>query len=308
MTFLRQALADYLALRRAMGYRLDRPEKLLAQFLTYLEERGETRLRTDTALAWATLPAGKAPNWWWRIRLIVVRRFATYLHTIDPATEIPSADLLPARTPRATPYLYTDEEIAALLAAASRLRTAHRAATYRTLLGLLVVTGMRVSEAIALDRSDFDAEQGLVTIRQGKFGKSRALPLHPTAASAVQQYLGRPDRPADRHAAALFVSTPGTRLRYCCVQRTFSALVQRAGLTPRSTVCRPRLHDIRHRFAVCTLLDAYRHDHDPEARLALLATYLGHIDPKSTYWYLSAAPELMQLATDRLERHPGAQP
>ena len=148
----------------------------------------------------------------------------------------------------------------------------------------------------------------MVTIRQGKLGKSRALPLHPTATTALQQYLGRPDRPAARHAAALFVSTPGNRLLYCNVHETFSALVQRAGLTPRSTVCRPRLHDIRHRFAVCTLLDAYQHDHDPEARLALLATYLGHIDPKSTYWYLSAAPELMQLATDRLERHPGAQP
>ena len=308
MTFLRQALADYLAVRRAMGYRLARPEKLLAQFLTYLEERGETRLRTDTALAWATLPAGKAPSWWWRSRLTVVRRFATYLHTIDPATEIPSADLLQARTPRATPYLYTDEDIAALLAATSRLRTSHRAATFRTLLGLLVVTGMRVGEAIALDRRDFDAEQGLITVRQGKLGKSRALPLHPTAATAVQQYLRRPDRPAARHPAALFVSTVGNRLLYCDVQRTFSSLVRRAGLTPKSTVCRPRLHDIRHRFAVCTLLDAYQHDHDPEARLALLATYLGHVDPKNTYWYLSAAPELMQMAADRLERHPGGQP
>ena len=235
----------------------------------------------------------------------MVRRFATYLHTIDPATQIPPADLLQARTPRATPYLYTDEDIAALLAAASGLRTAHRVATYRTLLGLLVVTGMRVGEAIALDRRDFDAGQGLITVRQGKLGKSRALPLHPTATTAVQQYLRRPDRPAARHAAALFVSTVGTRLLYCSVQRTFSSLVRRAGLTPQSTVCRPRLHDIRHRFAVCTLLDAYQHDHDPEARLALLATYLGHVDPKHTYWYLSAAPELMQLAADRLERHPG---
>ena len=308
MTFLRQALADYLAMRRAMGYRLDGPEKLLALFLTYLEERGETRLRTDTALAWATLPAGKAPNWWWRSRLTVVRRFATYVHTIDPATEIPSADLLPARTPRATPYLYTDEDIAALLAATSRLYTAHRRETYRTLLGLLVVTGMRVGEALALDRRDFDAEQGLVTVRQGKLGKSRALPLHPTAATAVKQYLRRPRRPAARHAAALFVSTTGNRLPYYDVQRTFRLLVRRAGLTPQSAACRPRLHDIRHRFAVCTLLDAYQQDQDPEGRLALLATYLGHVDPKHTYWYLSAAPELMQRAADRLERHPGGQP
>ena len=172
-------------------------------------------------------------------------------------------------------------------------------------IGLLVVTGMRVGEAIALDRRDFDAEQDLVTVRQGKFDKSRALPLHPTATTAVRQYLRRSDRPVTRHSAALFVSTAGTRLLCRNVQQTFGALVRRAGLVPHSAACRPRLHDLRHRFAVCTLLDAYRQGHDPEARIARLATYLGHVDPKYTYWYLSAAPELMQLAADRLEHHPG---
>ena len=304
MTPLRRALADYLAMRRALGYRLARAEKLLAQFLAYLEDRGETRLRTETALAWATLPTGTDPSWW-ASRLTLVRGFATYLHTIDPATQVPPVDLLRAHPRRATPYLYTDEDVAALLAAASGLRTTHRVATYRTLIGLLVVTGMRVGEAIALDLRDFDAEQGLITVRQGKLGKSRALPLHPTATTAVQQYLHRTDRPAPRHTAALFVSTAGTRLLKRNVQHTFLALVRRVGLRPHTAACRPRLHDIRHRFAVSTLLDAYRQGHDPEARLALLATYLGHGDPKSTYWYLSAAPELMQLAADRLERHPG---
>ena len=303
MTSLRHALADYLAMRRAMGYRLARAEKLLAQFLTYLDDCGETRLRTETSLAWATLPTGADPSWW-ASRLTVVRGFATYLHTIDPATQIPPADLLPARARRATPYPYTDEDVAALLAATSGLRTTHRAATYRTLIGLLVVTGMRIGEAIALDRHDFDAEQRLITVRQGKGGKSRALPLHATATIAVRQYLHRVDRPA-AHTAALLVSSAGTRLLKSVVQRTFRTLVRRAGLLPHSAACRPRLHDIRHRFAVCTLLDAYRQGHDPEARLALLATYLGHVDPKHTYWYLSAAPELMQLATDRLERHLG---
>ena len=143
---------------------------------------------------------------WWASRLTLVRGFATYLHTIDPATQVPPADLLRAHPRRATPYLYTDEDVAALLAAASGLRTTHRVATYRTLIGLLVVTGMRVGEAIALDLRDFDEEQGLITVRQGKLGKSRALPLHPTATTAVQQYLDRVDRPAPRHTAALFVS------------------------------------------------------------------------------------------------------
>ena len=245
MTSLRQALADYLAMRRAMGYRLARAEKLLGQFLTYLEERRETRLRTRTALAWATLPPGN-PSGWWASRLAVVRGFATYLHTVDPITEIPPTDLLRAHARRATPYPYSDEDIANLLAATSTLRTAHRTATYRTLIGLLVVTGMRVGEAIALDRRDFDAEQDLVTVRQGKFDKSRALPLHPTATTAVRQYLRRSDRPVTRHSAALFVSTAGTRLLCRNVQQTFGALVRRAGLVPHSAACRPRLHDLRH--------------------------------------------------------------
>jgi len=303
MTALRHALADYLALRRTMGARLVRAEKLLAQFLTYLEEREQTRLRIADAVAWATEPTDADLNWWAH-RLGAVRGFATYLHTIDPATQIPPAHLLPTRPLRATPYPYTDDDLAAVLAATAGLRTAHRVATYRTLIGLLVVTGMRVGEAIALDRHDFDAGQGLLTVRRGKFGKSRELPLHPSATAAVRQYLQRADRPtAQPQTAALFVSTAGTRLLYCNVQHTFHPPVRRAGLAPHSASCRPRLHDIRHRFAVRTLLDAYHQGHDAQARLALLATYLGHVDPKHTYWYLSAAPELMQLAADRLERH-----
>ena len=229
MTLLRQALTEYLAMRRALGYRLARAEKLLAQFLTYLEDRGETHLRTETAVAWATLPAGSDSRGWWASRLTVVRSFATFVHTIDPATEIPPTDLLQARARRATPYLYTDVDIAALLAATSGLRTGHRTATYRTLIGLLVVTGMRVGEAIALDQHDFDAERGVITVRHGKLDKPRALPLHPTASAAVQQYLHRADRPAARDTAALLVSTAGTRLLICNVQQTFRTLVQRAG-------------------------------------------------------------------------------
>ena len=303
MTALRQALADYLTIRRAMGYRLVRAEKLLGQFLTYLEEGGEARVRTRTALAWATLPPGD-PSWW-ASRLTVVRGFATYLRTVDPTTEIPSTDLLRARPRRATPYPYTDEDITNLLAATSTLRTAHRTATYRTLIGLLAVTGIRVGEAIALDRHDFDADRGLITVRHGKFDKSRALPLHPSATTAVRRYLRRSDRPVTPRSTALFVSTAGTRLLCGNVQQTFRMLVRRAGLAPHSAACRPRLHDLRHRFAVCTLIDAYRQGHDPEVRIARLATYLGHVDPKNTYWYLSAAPELMQLAADRLDRYPG---
>lgn len=305
MSALRQALVDYLAVRRALGYQLKRTEKLLAQFVTYLEDRGEKRVSTETALAWATLPRSAHPSWTYG-RLCVVRGFAAHVRTIDPATEIPPADLLPRQRCRATPYLYSDEDVAALMTAAATLRSPHRVATYRTLIGLLVVSGMRVGEAIGLNRGDFDSVNGLLIVRNGKFGKSRELPLHPSAVEAVRSYLQRRDRPpAAASTPALFVSTAGTRLLLGKVESTFHQLVCRGGLKPRSASCRPRLHDHRHSFAVRTVLDGYRDDGDPGARLALLSTYLGHVEPRDTYWYLSAAPELLALAAGRLERHLG---
>jgi integrase len=306
MNALRQALADYLAVRRVLGYKLVRAEKLLAQFLTYVEGRGEDHLTTDTALAWATLSPG-ADRSWVSTRLSIVRCFAAHLRGIDPATEVPAVDLLPGRTCRATPYLYSEKDIAALLKAAGTLRTPHRVATYRTLMALLAVTGMRVGEAISLDRGDFDTINGLLIIRNGKFGKSRALPLHPSTVIALGAYLCRDDRPCPRqpNTPALFVSTAGTRLLYTNVQPTFHHLLGQAGLKPRSATCRPRIHDMRHGFAVRTILDSYHDGGDPGAQLALLSTYLGHVDPGKTYWYLSAAPELLELAGERLEHHLG---
>jgi integrase len=305
MNALRQALTDYLAVRRALGYRLARAEKLLGQFLTYLEDLGEERVRTETALAWATLPQG-AHRSWASTRLSAVRRFAAHLRGIDPATEVPPRDLLPGRSCRATPYLYSQEDVIALMAATAALRTPHRQATYRALIGLLAVTGMRIGEAVGLDRGDFDAVGGVLTIRHGKFGKSRELPLHPSTVAALGDYLRRGDRPRrPLSTSALFVSPAGTRLLYTNAQSTFHKLIGRVGIAPRSAACRPRLHDLRHGFAVRTLLDAYRDGCDPGRRLALLSTYLGHVDPGKTYWYLSAAPELLQLAGDLLERQIG---
>jgi len=305
MTALRQALADYLAVRRVLGYRLVRTEKLLAQFLTYVEQRGEDHLTTETALAWATLPP-EADRSWAAARLSVVRRFAVHLRGIDPATKVPPVDLLPGRTRRATPYLYSEQDIAALLAAAGTLHPPHRVATYRTLSARLAVTGMRVGEAISLDRDDLDAVNGMLVIRNGKFAKSRELPLHPSTVTALGVYLCRGDRPHQPpNMPALLVSTAGTRLLYTNVQVTFHQLVRRAGIKPRSAACRPRLHDLRHGFATRTIMDGLRDGGDPRARLALLSTYLGHVDPGKTYWYLSAAPELLELAGKRLEHQPG---
>jgi len=302
MSPLRQALAGYLAVRRSLGYQLARPEKLLGQFITYLEDAGAATVTTDHALAWAVLPGGNAN--WHAHRLSVVRGFAAYLRTIDPSAEIPPAGLIPARPRRATPYLYSGAEIIALIAAAASLRSRLRVATYQTLVGLLAVTGMRVGEAIRLNRSDLDLAGGVITVRQSKFGKTRLLPLHPTTADALRGYLRLRDQLHPHPGtAAVFISPAGTRLLYCNVHATWKLLVARAGLKARSGACRPRIHDLRHSFAVASLLDAYAAGQDGQARLALLSTYMGHVDPSHTYWYLSAAPELLALAGQRLDDH-----
>jgi len=308
MTPLDQQLADYLALRRALGYRLARPEKLLNQFLAYLQDVDADTLTVKVALDWARLPAGGDTSWW-AYRLSVVRGFAAYLHTLDPATEVPAADLLPYRPHRATPYLYSDDDITALIAATASLRTPLRRATFTTLIGLLSVTGMRVSEAIALDRNDINLKAGHLIVRQAKFGKTRELVLHPSTIDALRRYLRLRDRLASAKATpAVFVSTAGTRLLYCNVHWTFHRLVHLAGLTPHSAPCRPRIHDLRHSFAVSSMLDAYTAGQDGQVRLTLLSTYLGHVSPASTYWYLSASPELMAVAGKRLEAHLAGRP
>jgi integrase/recombinase XerD len=298
---LRDALGDYLRMRRALGYRLVRPEKLLTQFLDHLDATGSETVTVEAALAWSCSPTGGDVNWW-AYRLSVVRGFAVYLHTLDPAMEVPATDLLPWRARRAIPYLYSQADIAALLSAAASLSTPLRRATITTLIGLLAVTGMRVGEALAADRDDLDVEHGLLVVRHGKFGKSRELVLHPSTVTALRSYLRERDRLHPTPSSpALLISTAGTRLLYCNVHWTFHRLVQRAGITPRSAGCRPRIHDLRHSFAVAAMLDAYAAGQDGQQRLTLLSTYLGHVDPAGTYWYLSASPELLAVAARRLE-------
>jgi integrase len=200
--------------------------------------------------------------------------------------------------------LYSDTDIAALIAASASLRTSLRRATFATLIGLLTVTGIRVGEAIALDRGDVDLRSGLLLVRHGKFDKTRELALHPTTVDALRRYQRLRDRAApDTGTPAWFVSTAGTRLLYCNVHNTFHRLVHLAGIAPHSASCRPRIHDVRHTFAVRAMLDAYAAGQDGQTRLTLLSTWLGHVHPGSTYWYLSASPELMAVAGQRLEAH-----
>jgi integrase len=286
-----------------MGYKLARAGKLLPQFTAWMADEDHRVITTELALRWATLPPATGSNWH-RQRLMVVRGFAAHLHAIDSAHEVPPADLLPHRPRRAVPYLYTDTEIAALMNSATVIPTPHRAATMRTLIGLLAATGMRVGEAIRLDRGDIDRVNELLMVRDSKFGKSREVALHSTTIAAVLAYLARRDRPVPAEPTdAVFTSAAGTRLSYCNVHLAFKRIVAHAGLRPRSANCRPRPHDLRHTFAVNTLLDAYRVSENPASQLPLLSTYLGHVHPGSTYWYLQAAPELLALASDRLERH-----
>jgi integrase/recombinase XerD len=246
MTGLRPALASYLDLRRSLGFKLDRDEKLLDQFITCLEERGTSTVTVTDALAWATQPAGGSPGWL-RMRMTVVRSFAAYLATIDPSAEVPPASLLPGGTHRAVPYLYSPADIAALLAQAGKLKTPLRRATIATLIGLMAVTGMRGGEVVALDDEDFDTGRGLLLVRHAKLGKHRLLPLHPTTVTAMQDYRHLRDQRFPRPVSeALLVSSAGTRLLYYNVGLTFARLARRAGLAGRSGGSRPRPHDLRH--------------------------------------------------------------
>ena len=299
MSRLRQHAADYLRLRRSLGYKLVEHERFLNQFLDYLERSQATTITAENALTWATSPVGTSPRWHGG-RLSAVRGFARWAQAFDTDIQVPPTGVLPMRTERATPYLYSDHQIHALMSAADGLVPAVKAATFQTLIGLLAVTGMRAGEAIRADLTDLDLDAGALTVRGTKFGKSRLLPLHSTAVDALRDYLTLRRAAALAGTTALLVSVAGTRLTYGNTQTVFKKLTVQAGVTPRSAACRPRMHDLRHSFAVNTLLDAYRSGGDVSEQLPLLSTYLGHTEPANTYWYLHAAPELLALAADRL--------
>jgi integrase len=300
MNRLRDQVADYLRLRRALGYKLIEHERFLTQFLDYLDQTGASTITVENALSWAKFPVNASPNWH-AARLSAVRGFAAWAHIFDPAIAVPPPGVLPLRTSRATPYLYSQQQIHALIDAAAELVPAQRAATFQTLIGLLVVTGMRVGEAIRADVCDLDLPSGALIVRGTKFGKSRRLPLHPSVVDAMSGYLRLRNQHPTVTTAALLVSTTGARLSYNPVHRTFKKLTTTTGIRARSPICRPQLHDLRHTFAVNTLLEAYRTGADPATRLPLLSTYLGHTEPANTYWYLHSAPELLAMAAARLD-------
>ena len=305
MSDLDRHLQDYLTVRRALGFKLVGEGQLLAEFVAFAGAAGERTIITRAALEWARLPASASPNYLSR-RLRAVRGFARYLHALDPTCEVPPIELLPASKYRPAPYLYRDEEIVALMATARGLRPRLRAATFETLIGLLACTGLRIGEAIRLDREDFDVTHRVLTVRDSKFGKSREVLLDASTVRALADY-GEIRHRLSPHAPqqSFFITTRGTRLCHPTIYLPFRALLDQAGVRHPSPSRHPRLHDLRHSFAVKTLLGWYRDGGDVAARMPLLSTYLGHVDPAATYWYLSAAPELLALAAQRLEQATG---
>lgn len=301
MTDLRGAVVDYLELRRALGFKLARVDGLLNDFVDHLQTRQVGHITNDLALEWATLPQD-ASAWWWCRRLVVVRGFARYLQAIDPATQVPPPGLIHAVPPHAIPYLFTDDDVTALLNATTGLTPPLRAKTYRCLLGLLAVTGMRISEAINLDDADVDLTEGVIVVRHAKFDKTRELVLHPSTVEALSSYRRNRHQHYPRPSTEAFlVSTAGTRLFYPNVLGVFHRLTDQVGMQGKRNGHRPRLHDFRHGFAVRSVLDWYAADLDVGPRMAALSTYLGHGQPAHTYWYLSATPELLAFAARRLE-------
>lgn len=306
MNTLRQATHEYLSMRRALGFKLREAGARLLDFVTFMEQHQASYITNKLALTWAQQSAAVQPSTWAQ-RLRFVRGFARYRSAIDPRTQIPPESLLPFRAQRARPYCYTDDEIQGLLRAALKLPGSNyklRPWTYHGLFGLLSVSGMRVGEACNLELQDVDLKAAVLTVRGAKFGKTRWLPLHASTCKVLADYLARRQRfwAARSHSSYLFVSSRGNRLDGAEIRRTFYALSRQIGLRGLADSHGPRIHDLRHRFAVKSLLHWYRAGEDAERRLPILSAYLGHVQVADTYWYLSAWPELMREAMRRLER------
>jgi integrase len=308
MTPLAKAVDDYLGLRRRLGYKLRDPGTYLRHFVAWLEGQGASHITTELALRWAVQPANAQPAHWAN-RLRAVRLFAQHHSASDPCSEVPPLGLLPYRFRRKLPHIYSVTEIRRLMAATRGLHstTGLRPWTYSTLLGLLAVTGLRISEALGLNQDDVDLRQGVLTIRSTKFNKTRLVPIHPTTREALRRYARRRERVFPRpKTPSFFVSEWHTRLERSCVSRTFYKLSRWVGLRGPTDHHGPRLHDFRHAFAVRTVLRWYRKGVDVDPRMPVLSTYLGHGHVSDTYWYLSAVPELLRLAATRLERSRGS--
>lgn len=308
MTDLNKALADYLALRRSLGFNLRLTARELPRFVQFIEDRGATAITTELALQWAQKDP-MASSVTHADRLAMVRRFAAWLSATDPRTEIPPERLLQRRYQRPAPYIYSDKEVADIVSVAADLPSYKglRGPTFSTVFGLLAVTGMRIGELVGLDRDDVDLKAGILNVRLGKRGKQRFVPIHATTQHALLHYRTRRDAilPDVKHPA-FFVSERGRRVTAFSAWQNFVKVTRQIGLRPPAEQdgrgCGPRQHDLRHRFAVTTLIRWIRSGADVDREIPKLATYLGHESPVEVYWYLQAVPELLQLVTQQSER------
>jgi integrase len=293
---------EYLRLRRALGHDLAEAHRLLPAFVAHLDAIGAETVTIEAALMWAQRPGAHPATTVWARRMTVARGFARHMAGVNPHTEIPPVGLVSFQQRWRPPFIYTAADIAALMSTARRtIPTPMRAATVETLIGLLAATGMRVGEAIRFERRDLDTAQGAIIVRESKFGKSRLVPLHSSTIDALCSYAEKRDRRLPRPTSpTFFISIAGTRLLPADFGKAFRKLLRTTGVGAGAPHA-PRVHDMRHSFAVHTLAGWYRAGEDVGALLPRLATYLGHRDPNSTYWYLSAAPELLALAAGRLE-------
>jgi integrase/recombinase XerD len=297
-------LDRYLSIRRRLGYDLRTAERILRRFTRYADGEGATYIDTALFLRWhATLAEANSSTRATRLR--AVRLFAQWLSSLDPAHQVPSRGLLPDSSKRSRPHIYDEREIGAIIAAAIELPSIYglRGLTFSTLFGLVAVTGLRISEALALDRDDIDIDHGVLRVRRGKLGKERLLPLDPSVAMQLVAYLAERDRLIGHPAKPLFVTDKARRVTDCSARYNFAQACQRIGLRVPQPYCKhgrgPRIHDLRHTFAVRTMINWYRTGKDPAREMIRLTTYLGHTDPSSTYWYLEAVPELLDLAMVR---------
>jgi integrase len=306
MRTLAKHLEEYLEIRHRLGFKLRDTRRELRKFVQFARQKNTAFITAKMALQWATQATDSEQ---WRTYLLgMVRGFARYLSAMDSRTEVPPEGLLLCRRWRKTPYLYTDAQIVRLIKAAGNLPSSDnlRPATYSTLFGLLAATGLRVGEAIALNRENVDLGRCLLTLPETKFGKWRLVPIHETVKSKLARYERLRNQICPRpKSPSFFTSECGTRLTYCTVHKWFIRLSHQIGLRKPTDHRGPRIHDLRHHFAILILRKWYRSDLDIAVRLPELSTYLGHSDVANTYWYISATPELLKLATERLERENG---
>lgn len=307
---LRQELDRYLAVRRSLGYGLGTAARILCRFIDFAENQDANHVSVDLFLRWQKA-YGHANPQTWAARFGIVRLFAHWLHGLDPAHEALPCGLMPYRARRPRPYIYNEDEVASIVAAAAELPSTYglRGLTHATLFGLLAATGLRISEALALDAGDVDLDTGVLTIRRGKLGKARLVPLHASVTQRLRAYVGERDRLLGAAPQPFFVGEQNggdgpRRVGDCSARYNFALVCKQLGLRPPQRYGRhgrgPRIHDLRHSFAARTMIGWYRTGQDAAVEMHKLTTYLGHAKPENTYWYIEAVPELLELASGRL--------